>query len=48
VEAQVRLVNVLDRHNPFDWSLSSRDGSATPVPRTLPGRRAFVLFGIQY
>jgi hypothetical protein len=48
LEAQVRVVNVLDRHNPFDWSLSSRDGSATPVSRTLPGRRAFVLFGIQY
>ena len=48
VEAQVRVVNVLDRHNPFDWSLSSRNASATPVPRTLPGRRAFVLIGIQY
>lgn len=48
VEAQVRLVNVLDRHNPFDWSLSSRDVSATPVARTLPGRRAFVLLGIRY
>ena len=48
LEAQVRVVNVLDRHNPFDWSLSSRDASATPVSRTLPGRRAFVLLGIRY
>ena len=48
LEAQLRLVNVLGRHNPFDWSLSSRDASATPVPRTLPGRRAFVLLGIRY
>ena len=48
LDVQMRVVNVLDRHNPFDWSLSARDASATPVPRTLPGRRAFVLVGLRY
>jgi hypothetical protein len=48
VEAQLSLVNVLDRPNPFDQSLDPTGPRPTPVPRTLPGRRAFVLLGLRY
>jgi hypothetical protein len=48
VEAQLRLVNVLDRHNPFDQSLTPTGARPVPTTRTLPGRRAFVLLGLRY
>jgi len=48
VEAQVRLVNVLGRRNAFDQSLDPTGARPTPVARTLPGRRAFVLLGLRY
>jgi hypothetical protein len=48
LEAQIHLVNVLDRHNPFDWSLDPTGSQLTPVRRTLPGRRLFVLLGLRY
>ena len=48
LEAQFTLVNVLDRHNPFDRSLTSATTAAAPAPRTLPGRRAFVLLELRY
>jgi hypothetical protein len=48
LEAQVSLVNVLDRPNAFDRSLTSTGGGPRPMERTLPGRRAFVLVGVRY
>jgi hypothetical protein len=48
LEGQIHLVNVLDRHNPFDWSLDPTGPQSTPVKRTLPGRRLFVLLGLRY
>jgi hypothetical protein len=48
VDAQVSLVNVLGRHNAFDQSLDPTGPRPTPVTRTLPGRRAFVLLGLRY
>ena len=48
VNAQVSLVNVLGRHNAFDQSLDPTGPRPTPVTRTLPGRRAFVLLGLRY
>ena len=48
LEGQVSLINVLDRHNPFDWSLDPTGSQPTPVRRTLPGRRLFVLLGLRY
>ncbi|MFB6248504.1 MAG: carboxypeptidase-like regulatory domain-containing protein [Salinibacter sp.] len=48
LEAQVSLVNVLDRRNPFDRSLGAAGARAEPTARTLPGRRAFVLVGVRF
>ena len=48
LEAQLSLVNVLDRHNAFDRSLGAAGPPAEPIPRTLPGRRAFVLVGVRF
>ena len=48
LEAQVSLVNVLDRRNAFDRSLGTTDDPAEPRARTLPGRRAFVLLGVRF
>ncbi len=48
LEGQVSLVNVLDRQNPFDWSLDPTGPQPTPIKRTLPGRRLFVLLGLRY
>jgi hypothetical protein len=48
LEAQLRLVNVLDRRNAFDRSLGTTGTRTEPVPRTLPGRRAFVLLGVRF
>jgi len=48
LEAQLSLVNVLDRRNAFDRSLGAAGTSAEPIPRTLPGRRAFVLVGVRF
>jgi hypothetical protein len=48
VRAQFQVVNVLGRANAFDQSLAPTDSRPTPVPRTLPGRRVFVLLGLRY
>ncbi len=48
LEARLNLVNVLDRHNAFDWSLDPTGPRSTPVRRTLPGRRLFVSLGLKY
>ena len=48
LEAQLSLVNVLDRRNAFDRSLGAAGASGAPVARTLPGRRAFVLLGVRF
>ena len=48
LEAQLSVVNVLDRHNEFDQSLGATGAPAAPRPRTLPGRRAFVLVGVRF
>jgi hypothetical protein len=48
LEAHLRLVNVLDRRNAFDRSLGATGAPAEPVPRALPGRRAFVMVGVRY
>ncbi|HKL87363.1 MAG TPA: TonB-dependent receptor [Salinibacter sp.] len=48
LRAQFQVVNVLGRHNAFDQSLDSTGPRPTPVARTLPGRRAFVLIGLRY
>jgi len=48
LEAQLSLVNVLDRHNEFDRSLGAAGTPAAPISRTLPGRRAFVLVGVRF
>lgn len=48
VEAQLNVVNVLDRANPFDWSLDTTGAELTRVARTLPGRHLFVLLGLRY
>ncbi|MEF8817527.1 MAG: carboxypeptidase-like regulatory domain-containing protein [Salinibacter sp.] len=47
-EARLNLVNVLDRHNAFDWSLDPTGSRPTPVRRTLPGRRASLLLELRY
>jgi len=39
---------VLDRANPFDWSLDATGAELTRVARTLPGRHLFVLLGLRY
>jgi len=48
LEAQLSVVNVLDRHNEFDRSLGAAGTPAEPISRTLPGRRAFVLVGVRF
>jgi hypothetical protein len=50
LDAEVRIVNVFDRRNAFDQSLAPARPRAprTAVPRTLPGRRAFVRLGLRY
>ncbi len=48
LRAQISLINALDRANPFDWSLDTSGTAPRILPRYLPGRRAFVLVGIQY
>lgn len=48
VEAQLNVVNVLDRANPFDWSLDATGAPPTRIARTLPGRHLFVLLGLRY
>ena len=48
LEAQLSLVNVLDRRNAFDRSLGAAGASGAPVARPLPGRRAFVLLGVRF
>jgi len=48
LDARLNLVNVLDRHNAFDWSLDPTGAGTTPVRRTLPGRRLFVSVGLKY
>jgi len=48
LEAQLSLVNVLDRQNEFDRSLGAAGPPAGSIPRTLPGRRAFVLVGVRF
>ncbi len=48
VEAQLSVVNVLGRRNAFDQSLDPTGPGPTPVSRTLPGRRVFVLLGLRY
>jgi hypothetical protein len=48
LEAQVRLVNVLDRRNTFDRSLGSTGVRAESIARTLPGRRMFVMVGVRF
>ena len=48
LEARVNLVNVLDRHNAFDWSLNPTGPRPSPIQRTLPGRRLFIAVGLKY
>ncbi|MES3631017.1 MAG: carboxypeptidase-like regulatory domain-containing protein [Longimonas sp.] len=48
VEAQLNVVNVLDRANAFDWSLGSDGSVDNPIVRTLPGRNVFFLVGLRY
>jgi hypothetical protein len=48
LEAQLSLVNVLGRRNPFDQSLTPSAPRPVPMTRTLPGRRAFVLLALRY
>lgn len=47
-QVQLSLVNVLGRRNAFDESLAPTGAPPTPVSRTLPGRRVFVLLGLRY
>ncbi|WP_105012530.1 TonB-dependent receptor [Salinibacter sp. 10B] len=44
--AQVRLVNVFDRRNAFDQSITP--SRPAPTARTLPGRRVLVRLGLHY
>ncbi|MFO8233471.1 MAG: TonB-dependent receptor [Longimonas sp.] len=48
LRAQISLINVLDRANPFDWSLDTSGATPKAVPRNLPGRRASARVGIRY
>jgi len=48
VEAQLSIVNVFDRANPFDWSLDTTGPQPARTARTLPGRHLFVLLGLRY
>jgi hypothetical protein len=48
LDAEVRLVNALNRHNPFDWSLDPSGPQTTPQPRTLPGRRVVLKVGLRF
>lgn len=48
LEGWLCLVNVLDRHNPFDWSLDPTGPTPTPAKRRLPGRRLSVLLGVHF
>jgi hypothetical protein len=48
VEAQLSVVNVFGRANPFDWSLDTAGGPSTRTARSLPGRHLFVLLGLRY
>ena len=48
LEGRLCLVNVLDRHNPFDWSLDPTGPTPTPAKRRLPSRRLSVLLGVHF
>jgi hypothetical protein len=48
VEAQLNVVNVFDRANPFDWSPGAGGSVDHPMVRTLPGRNVFFLLGLRY
>ena len=48
LEAQLSLVNVLGRRNPFDQSLVPTGPRPRPMVRTLPGRRAVALLALRY
>lgn len=46
--AELRLVNVLDRSNPFDVSLRPKGASFVQQPRRLPGRRFVAVLALRY
>ena len=48
MEAQVQLINVLDRANAFDWNLSPTDAGPVQHVRTLPGRRPIFSLTVGY
>lgn len=48
VELRTHVVNVFDRANAFDWSLTTSGSVPRRHVRTLPGRRLFVLLGVRY
>lgn len=44
LQARLFILNVLDRHNIYDWSVEQTETGAAPIARTLPGRHpAFTL-----
>jgi outer membrane receptor protein involved in Fe transport len=49
LEAQLDIINVLDRQNPFDWGARPADGdSITRTTRRLPGRRLSGALTLRY
>jgi len=48
LNAQLKVVNVLDRHNAFDQSVRPSTTGPRLTTRTLPGRRILVLLGLRY
>jgi hypothetical protein len=48
VETRVEVINVLDRHNPFDWGLDTSGPEVQRLERTLPGRRLSLSVGVRF